>query len=67
VCGWCKHISKLSELPPLSAANTSRLAAVKEQMSGIKFILCNSGGTVDFIHPDLFRVIFYFLGGLMYD
>lgn len=51
---------QMIKLPPLSAANTSRPAAVKEQMSGIKLFLCNSGGTVDFIHPDLFRVIFYF-------
>ena len=27
----------------------------------------NSGGTVDFIHPDFFRVIFYFYGGIKND
>ena len=56
--GRCENVPRIYELPPLSAFNTGRSASVMSLMSGNFF--CNSGGTVDFIHPDFFRVIFIF-------
>lgn len=52
-------ILKNRKLPPLRAANNGRFACVK----GLKrhIFMCNSGGTVDFIHPVFFAGCYFFI------
>ena len=61
-------MQKPSELPPLSAFNAGRVLPLQsKRVAHISYFvlfcfmfMCNSGGTVDFIHPDLFQGDFLF-------